>query len=180
MKYSHSFQITLSAVSCALAVLFLYLGTFNPYLLATGYLMGAVFLMIPLSKNFYLGGFLAYLGTCILTVLLGAIARVWVLLPFITFFGLHPLANALCVKFKINKLLAFILKDVWFCLTLWLAYHVIFGGVIGSAESSLYQFINQYIFIAIPLGGTLFFAVYDIIMQRAQVVVNRFVYRIKK
>ncbi|MBE7088045.1 MAG: hypothetical protein E7370_00770 [Clostridiales bacterium] len=179
-KYSKSFQITLSAISCALAVIFLYLGTLNPYLLATGYLMGSVFLMLPLSKSFYLGNALAYLGTCILTLILGASARGWVLVPFIMFFGLHPLANALATRFKINKILAFIIKDIWFCATLFVAYYLVLGGVIGSSQNELFSFLNEYIWLAIPIGGTIFFIVYDAVIIRAQKVVNAFVYKIKK
>lgn len=90
-KDSKSFEIALSAVSCALAVIFLLVGTYVRPILATGYIMAEICLMIPLSKDFYSGGALAYIGTCILTVLLGAIGELWLLVPFIMFFGLHPL-----------------------------------------------------------------------------------------
>ncbi|MBO5328887.1 MAG: hypothetical protein J6B04_06915 [Clostridia bacterium] len=179
-KYSKSFQIALSAIACAVAVVCLYVGTFSNVLLASGYILASVALCIPLSKNFYLGDFLAYTGTCILTLLLGAIARVWDLVPFIAFFGLHPLANALFCKFKVNKIVAFIIKDIWFCLTVWLAYVIIFNGVIGSAESELYALLNEYIWLAIPILGTVIFLVYDAFMQRMQRAVNVLVYKIKK
>ena len=85
---SPSFRIALSAVSCALAVIFLLIGAFSRVLLASGYLMAEISLMIPLSKNFYAGDALAYIGTCILAVLLGAIGQAWLLVPFVMFFGL--------------------------------------------------------------------------------------------
>ena len=74
-KYTRSFEIALSAISCAVAVLCLLFGFFSDILLATGYLFGIIALMIPLSKQFYLGGFLAYAGTVILAIVLGAAAR---------------------------------------------------------------------------------------------------------
>lgn len=179
-KYSRSFEITLSAVSCAVAVLFLYLGTLNAYLLATGYFMAEVALMVPLSKAFYRGDFLAYLGTCLLTVLLGAIGRVWVLVPFIMFFGLHPLVNSLQLRYKFNKWLALLIKAVWFDFTLWVMYVLVFGGSIGDADSELYQVVNRYIWAFIAVFGTVFLCVYDYAIFRCQRVVNRLGYRIKK
>lgn len=179
-KYSRSFEIALSAVSCAVAVLFLLLGTlFNTFLLATGYFMAEVALMVPLSKNFVRGDFLAYLGTCLLTVLLGAIGNVWTLVPFIMFFGLHPLANCLQARTKFNRWAALILKIVWFDFTLWVMYKLVFGGNIGD-ESDVYRFVNRYIWAFIAVFGSLFCWVYDILIAKCQTAVNRLVYRIKK
>lgn len=179
-RNSKSFEITLSAVSCAVAVVFLYLGTFNTYMLATGYLMAEIALMLPLSKCFYAGDALAYMGTCILTILLGAIGRIWVLVPFIMFFGLHPLVNALQLRFKINKWIALVVKAVWFDLTLWAAYVLVFGSSIGNPESEIYKFINNYILLFIFVGGSVIFWLYDYVMFKCQTMVNAFVYRIKK
>ena len=94
-KYSHSFEIALSAISCAVAVVCLLVGFWSDILLASGYLFAMVALMVPLSKRFYVGGFLAYMGTVILAIIMGAAARFWDLVPFIMFFGLHPLINCL-------------------------------------------------------------------------------------
>ncbi|MGN0817628.1 MAG: hypothetical protein ACI4L9_01545 [Candidatus Coproplasma sp.] len=175
-----SFEITLSAVSCALAVIFLYLGTLNRYMLASGYLCAELCLMLPLSKGFYVGDGLAYLGTCILTVLLGAIGQVWLLVPFIMFFGLHPLVNALQTRFKINRWAALVVKAVWFDFTLWVMYILVFGSSIGNTELEIYRIINDYILIFIFIGGSLIFVAYDYVMIRCQKIVNAFVHRIKK
>ena len=111
-KYSHSFEIALSAISCAVAVICLLLGFWSDVLLASGYLFGIIALMVPLSKQFYWGGFLAYVGTVILAIIMGAAVRFWDIVPFIMFFGLHPLINALQVRFKINRWLALAIKTV--------------------------------------------------------------------
>lgn len=181
-KYSRSFEIALSAISCAVAVIFLLLGFWSDVLLATGYLLGVVALMVPLSKQFFKGGFLAYLGTVILALIMGAAARFWDLVPFITFFGLHPLINALQIRFKVNKWLALAIKAVWFDLALLLAYFIVFGGVMGGeqADIAIYEFINKYIYWIIFIGGTLFFFVYDYFVFKCQIMVNRLVYRIRK
>ncbi|MDE7083791.1 MAG: hypothetical protein K2O81_00950, partial [Clostridia bacterium] len=79
----NSFEIALSGVSCGIAVLFLSLGILSGWLLATGYFVGVLAMLIPLSKDFFKGGFGAYVGTCILTVIMGAAAKFWDLVPFI-------------------------------------------------------------------------------------------------
>ena len=44
-KYSRSFEIALSAISCAVAVVLLLIGLFSGYLLASGYLFAMIALM---------------------------------------------------------------------------------------------------------------------------------------
>ena len=180
-KYSRSFEIALSAISCAVAVVVLLVGFWSDILLASGYLFAILALMVPLSKGFYRGGALAYLGTVILTIILGAVARFWDLVPFIMFFGLHPLANSLQLKFNINKWIALVVKAIWFDLSLLAAYFLIFGGVLGGVEGGLfYDIINKYIYVIIFVGGTLVFYPYDYLMFKMQIAIDKLVYRIRK
>lgn len=181
-KYSRSFQIALSAISCAVASAFLALGILSGYLLALGYLVGILALMLPISKQFYFGGFLAYAGTCILTFVLGAAAKFWDLVPFIMFFGLHPLVNSLQIRFKINRWLALAVKAVWFIGTLFAGYFMMVYGVIGAKflDTQLYQSLKNYIYIIIPIAGALFFFVYDYLIFRCQIMINALIYRIRK
>ena len=181
-KYSKSFEIALSAISCAIAVAFLSLGILSGYLLALGYLVGILALMVPLSKQFYLGGFLAYVGTCILTFVLGAAAHFWNLVPFIMFFGLHPLANSLQVRYKINRWLALVVKAIWFDCTLICGYFLVFGGVVGMAflPENLVEIVNKYIYLFIFTLGSVFLFVYDYLVFKCQIMINNLIYRIRK
>ena len=181
-NFSHSFEIALSAISCAVAVIFLMLGFWSNVLLASGYLLGIIALMVPLSKQFIRGGFLAYAGTVILAIIIGAAARFWDLVPFIMFIGLHPLVNCLQIKFNINKWIALAVKTVWFDFTLWVAYVLVFDGVLGgaAADNAIYSFINRYIYWFIFVGGTLIFFPYDYLIFKMQTTVNKIVYRIRK
>ncbi len=181
-KYSRSFEIALSAISCAVAVVLLLVGFWSNILLASGYLFAMVALMVPLSKQFYRGGALAYLGTVILAIVMGAAARFWDLAPFIMFFGLHPLVNSLQLKFNINKWIALAVKTVWFDFTLWVAYILVFGGVLGGADAdnAFFEFVNRYIYWFIFVGGTLIFFPYDYLVFKMQITVNKLVYRIRK
>lgn len=181
-KRPNSFHIALSGISCAAAVIFLSLGILSRFFVATGYMFGIVALMVPLAKNFYLGDFLAYIGTCILTFIFGAAAGFWDLVPFIMFFGLHPLINALQKKFKINKWLALAVKALWFDGTLIVAYYLVFGGVLGGSllPAGFYKVVKDYILLFIFTLGTAFFVLYDYLIFKCQIAINIIVGKIKK
>ena len=181
-KYSKSFQIALSAISCAVASMFLALGILSGYLLALGYLVGILALMVPLSKQFFWGGFLAYAGTCMLTLILGAVAKFWDLVPFVMFFGLHPLVNCLQIRFKINRWIALAVKAVWFIGTLFAGYFMMVYGFIGAGviQSKFLNSVQNYIYVLIPVVGALFFTAYDYLIFRCQIMINSLIYRIRK
>lgn len=181
-KNSRSFEIALSGVSCAVAVLFLSLGILSGWLLATGYFIGVIALMLPLSKQFYRGGFLAYAGTCVLTVIMGAAAKFWDLVPFVMFFGLHPLVNALIKKSKLNQWIFLPLKALWFDAMLIVGYYLVYGGVMGGTlfPEPVYDTINKYFFLLVFTVGTVAGIIYDFLVSRCQVAVNALVVRIRK
>lgn len=182
-KHSKSFEIALSGISCAIAAGALAMGILSGYFVATGYCIGILALMLPLSKQFYKGGALAYLGTVILAVVLGASIRFWDLVPFAMFFGVHPLVNALQVRYKINRWLAFIVKALWFDGTLIAAYFLVFGGEIyGSVlPQAVYDVLNSgYLYLIIFTLGTAVFFVYDYFIFKCQIAVNMAVRRIRK
>lgn len=183
-RYSKSFEIALSALSCAFAVGFLSLGLLSTgdYFLGLWYMLAILALMLPLSKQFFLGGFLAYVGTCILAVVLGAAVQFWNLIPFIMFFGLHPLANSIQIRFRINRWLALAIKTVWFDCTLIAGYFLVFGGILGGSflPAEFYEILNKYIYVFIFILGSLIFFIYDYLIFKCQIMVNIFVRRIKK
>ncbi len=181
-KYSKSFYVALSAMSCALAVIFLMLGYFSDVLLGTGYILAEIALMVPLAKRSYLGSFLAYLGTVLLAVIFGAAAKFWDLVPFVIFFGLHPMANCFQREWRLSAWLALPVKAVWFDSMLFAAYYVIFGGVFGMepGQSAFFDVVNDYIWLFILVLGTAFFVFYDYVMFRAQRFVDYAVSKVKK
>jgi len=181
-KNSKSFEIALSGISCAIAVIFLSLGILSGWLTATGYFMGVLALMLPLSRGFYAGDLCAYIATCILTLIMGVAGKFWDLVPFIMFFGLHPLVNALQLRFKINRWLALAVKAVWFDCTLIVAYFLLYGGLLGGEilPQNVYDIVNKYIYLFIFTLGTVIFVVYDYLVFRVQKMVNALVYRIKR
>ncbi len=178
----NSFEIALSGVSCAVAVLFLSLGILSGWLLATGYFIGVLAMMVPLSKNFYKGGFFAYIGTCVLALIMGAAAKFWDIVPFIVFFGVHPLVNALIKKSKLSFWIFLPIKALWFDGMLIVGYYLIYGGVMGGTmfPQSVYDTITKYFFLLVFTVGTLIGVIYDFLVSRTQLAVNALVARIRK
>lgn len=173
MKKLTAYEIALSALACAIAVIFLTIGVYTEVLLFTGYLFACVALMLPLSKQCYLGYALAYIATCLLTLVFISF-RFWDLLPFIMFFGLHPLVNELQLKVKINRWVACVIKALWFDATMYLTWRFLFGMTTTVA------FVDKFIIPIILIGGTAFFGLYDYLTYRCRAVVNITVSRISK
>lgn len=173
MRKLTAYEIALSALACAIAVIFLTIGVYTEVLLFTGYLFACVALMLPLSKQCYLGYALAYIATCLLTLVFISF-RFWDLLPFIMFFGLHPLVNELQLKVKINRWVACVMKALWFDATMYLTWRFLFGMTTTVA------FVDKFIIPIILIGGTAFFGLYDYLTYRCRAIVNTTVSRISK
>lgn len=178
----NSFEIALSGISCAVAVIFLSLGILSGWLLATGYFIGVLSMMLPLSKNFYRGGFLAYAGTCILAIIMGAAAKFWDIVPFIMFFGIHPLVNALIKKSKLSPWIFIPVKALWFDAMLIAGYYLVYGGVMGGTlfPEHVYDIIQKYFFLLVLTVGSLLGVIYDFLVMRCQLMINALVAKIKK
>ncbi len=172
-KKISAYEIALSAMACALATLCMTIGVYTEIFLFTGYLLGAVALMMPLAKQSYRGYALAYLATCILSLIFNA-ARFWNVLPFVLFFGLHPLVNELQLKIKINRWVACAIKAVWFDGTMYLVWRFIFG------MTTTVPLIDQYIIPFVIVFGSAFFVFYDYATYKCRATVNTMVYRIDK
>ncbi len=173
MRRITSYEIALSALSCAIATLFLTVGIYSNLLLFTGYLLGCIALMLPLSKGSYIGYALSYIATSILSFIFNA-GRFLDLLPFVAFFGLHPLVNELQLKTKINRWVACAIKAVWFDGTMYLLWRWVFSVTTGFA------FLDEYIYIFILVFGSAFFIFYDYAMYKWRAWVNTLVARITK
>ena len=158
-----------------MATLFLTLGIYVSFLTATAYLFASIALMLPLAKEFRAGGFLAYVATVLLSLLIGGgFAQIWRLFPFIVFFGLHPLVNSFQKKWKINKWIALAVKIVWFDVSMWLFWE--FSQLIAVP----YEWIDRYIVLIIATLGSAFLVFYDWVMTRCQKLIDFYVSKIDK
>lgn len=173
MKKISAYEIALSALASAIATVCLTIGVYSAILLFTGYLLACIALMLPLAKKSYAGFTLAYLSTCILALIFNA-SRFFDLLPFIMFFGLHPLVNELQLHTKINRWVACAVKALWFDLTMYVIWRFVFGMTTTVA------FLDEYILPILLVGGTAFFVAYDYAMYKWRYAVNSLVKRITR
>ena len=173
MRKISAYEIALSALACAIATIFLVVGVYSTILLFTGYLFACIALMLPLAKKSYLGYALAYIATCILSLIFN-VAGFFDLLPFIMFFGLHPLVNELQLNSKINRWLACGLKALWFDGTMYVIWRFVFG------MTSTIALVDAYIIPIILVFGTLLFIGYDYCMFKWRFTINTLVNRIIK
>ncbi len=173
MKKISAYEIALSAVSCAIATVMLLVGVYSEILLFSAYLLGCIALMMPLAKKSYWGYALSYIATCLLCMLF-AMARFLDFLPFIMFFGLHPLVNELQLKIKINRWVACVIKAIWFDGTMYVIWRFVFAVVSGIT------FLDTYILPIILVFGTAFFVFYDYAMYKWRAGVNTLVDKITK
>lgn len=173
MKKISAYEIALSAVSCAIAAIALTIGTLYSLLSFTGYLLASLALMIPLAKGCYWGDVLAYIGASLLALTFNGF-NFWDTLPFIMFFGLHPLVNALQLRFKVNRYVAAGVKAVWFDASMYVIWRFV------AEATSSWALLDKYIVPVILIVGTAFFVFYDYVFFRWQIVVNKTVDKIIK
>ena len=173
MKKISSYEIALSALSCAVATILLTVGVYSELLLFTGYLFACIALMLPLAKQSFRGYALSYIATCILAFIFNA-SRFWDLIPFVMFFGLHPLINELQLKVKMNRWVACFLKALWFDGTMYVVWRFVFS------MTTTISFVDRFIIPILLIGGTLFFVAYDYLIYKWRAVVNMTVNRVSK
>ena len=173
MKKISAYEIALSALACAFVVICLTVGSYSEVMLFSGYLFAAIALMLPLSKQSFKGYALAYVGGTILAFVFNA-ARFWDILPFVLFFGLHPLVNELQLRTKINTWVACFVKALWFDGTMYLIWRFVFGMTTNL------DLVDKYVELVILIFGTAFFVFYDYAFYKCRGVVNTFVARFLK
>lgn len=173
MRKITTYEIALSALSCALVTICLTIGVYSEILLFSGYLFGSIALMIPLAKRSVRGYVLAYAASCILSTIF-AVARFWEILPFIVFFGLYPLVNECQLKIKINRWVALAIKTLWFDGAMLLVWWLVFQ------MSAPIEGLEKFAIPIIVVACSVFFFAYDYCMFRWRIVVNRLIARIIK
>ena len=164
----------MAGISTAIATLFLAVGNITSVLLFIGYMVASIALALPLAKGSYIGYALAYAATVLLTVLIiGTAGYLIDLLPFILFFGLHPLLNDLQEKWKVRKWLAVLIKCVWFDGAM-----VLFWWLI--VQTTGIGWLDAYALPIVLVGSTLYFFLYDYAFYRLSKQVFALVGRILK
>lgn len=173
MRKISAHEIALSAIACAFGTIALSAGTLYSPLLFTGYLFAGLATMLPLAKGYYRGNVLCWLAISGLTLLFNGF-NVFDTLPFVVFFGLHPLVNALQLRWKINRWVAYVVKAAWFDGAMYFVWRVVF------AATTAFPWLDRYFLPILLVGGTILFLPYDYLIYCCQTSVNRIVNRLIK
>ena len=179
-KPSKSFEIVLSAIACA--VVAVTVGCYVNVLYAAGILLAVFAIMVPLSKDFIWGAALAFLGSALLAFMFCAFS-IFKLVPYILFFGLHPIINHIQLKYVKKKWihpLVLIVKAVWFILSMWLAFELLAVEFFAFDQTTWYEWVMQYFYYVLWIGGAVVFVAYDIMMFLCQKSVNALIRRIRR
>lgn len=174
MKRITAHEVALAGISTAIATISLAVGNITAVLLFTGYLVASVALSLPLAKGSYIGYALAYVATVLLTLLIIGTGGYFIdLLPFVLFFGLHPLLNELQVKYRVHRWLALAVKTIWFDGAMLLFWWLI-------VQTTGVTWLDAYALPIILIGGSAMFFFYDRTFFRLRFVVYALVRRISK
>ena len=180
-KPSKSFEIVLSAIACAVAAVALTVGCYVNVLYAAGILLAVFAIMVPLSKDFIWGAALAFLGSALLAFMFCAFS-IFKLVPFLLFFGLHPIINHIQLKYVKKKWIhapVLLAKAVWFILSMWLSFYLL-TEIFALNETTWYDWVIQYFHYVLWFGGAAIFVAYDILMFLCQHSVNALIKRIRR
>ena len=165
MKKISAREIALAAIACAIATLALTVGALYSPLLFTGYLLASLAVMLPLSSGRVWPAVLTFVGASVLALFCSGF-DFWGLMPYVLFFGPHPIVNAVCARYRAPIVVAVAAKAVWFDLAAYLTWRFLFGAHMNVA------FLDEHFLVLIITVGTLFFIGYDYGARRAQRLVN--------
>lgn len=180
-KPSKSFEIVLSAIACAVAAVALTVGCYVNFLYAAGILLAVFAIMVPLSKDFIWGAALAFLGSALLAFLFYGFS-IFKLVPYLTFFGLHPIINRIQLKYVKKKWihpLVLLAKAVWFILSMWLSFYLL-TEIFALDQTTWYDWVMQYFHYVLWFGGAAIFVAYDLLMFLCQHSVDALIKRIRR
>lgn len=164
--------VALSAMCTAICSVTLVIGAYFPMLSYSCIFLASVVITLPLAKDTFKGAILTVIASTILSFLLAAMSFETAL-PFLLFFGFHPILNKFFKKKNFNKILAFIIKDVWFVLTLLICYFITDLFITDN------EFFKKYMIYILVFGGAAVFFVYDYMFLYFQRAMDKICTRLK-
>lgn len=158
-------RIALSGIASALSTMFLIVSVYIPLMDMSCMVLASLSLLIPIAKNDYFGASLAYLSASILGLL--TTGNVLGILPYVIFFGLHPILVSLVIKWHLPVILQLVIKLVFANLAIFLAWRFL-GLVLVISEF-------EFPYWLIALVGSLGFILYDWLIVRLKMIFNYYI-----
>lgn len=163
--------IAVSALSTALAIVFLTIGAYFQSFDLSALFMASLMMTIPLAKGSKKGFWLSYLSTAILAFVF-AISRFYLALLFLLFFGVHPFINYIQEKSGKKLWFLFIIKGVWFIGVCYLMCYA-FNMFVAPNE-----IINKILPWFILVFGACCYIVYDFVIFKFQRMMSQVIQRL--
>lgn len=164
--------IALSSLCTAISATLLCIGA---YFLTFSYsciFLASVVILLPLAKNTYKGAVLTVVASALLSFLIASFSFETAL-PYLLFFGFHPIVSKFFEEKKLNKVLAFLIKDVWFVGAMLCCYFLTSMFLVEN------ETLKKYMIYIVTIGGSIFFIAYDIMFKFFQKQMNVIAKRLK-
>ena len=165
-----SYKIALSGITVAISVLCLVAAFFIPYGSFTFLILSSMALLIPLSKRFYFYSLLTYIATALFALIIGIFMP---FTPYALFFGLHPILTVFMRDKKVNKILAIAIKHIFYNGSIIAIYFI------TKSILTFPTFLIDYWYVTIIALNLILF-VYDELLQRLTLKIEKYIDRIKK
>ena len=170
--------IALSAICAGFSLLFMLAGALISVLDYSAIFMASMCTMVLLAKKSWKGGLMTYLATLCLSAIFFVGYRPELVLTYGIFFGLHPTINYIFKEKNFNKILAFIIKMVWFVGSILLVY-TLFSAFLFEDSVLTNPIFQQYAYLILAVGSALLFVAYDFIMIRFQTAIDKIIEKLK-
>ena len=121
---------------------------------------------------------MTYVATTALSFIFFFGANPAMVITYAIFFGAHPTVNYLFKEKKFNKIIAMVIKCVWFVGALLLVYNLFSSFLFEDSILNNPNF-QKFEYIILPIGGAVLFIVYDLIMERFQTAMDKTIEKLK-
>ncbi len=161
--------IALSSLCTAFSATLLVVGAFFPTFSYSCIFLASVIILLPLAKGTYKGAALTVIASALLSFVIASFSFE-TSLPYVLFFGFHPIVNSFFKQKKLNRFLAYLIKDIWFVASMLICYFVTDLFITDN------EFLKKYMIYIIIFGGSLLFIAYDYMFfyfQRAVDVLSK-------
>ena len=171
-------MVALCAISTGFAILCLTAGVFIPLLDYSGIFMASLCTMIPLSKKSFKGGLMSYLATLCLASIFFVGLKPEIVLTFGVFFGAHPAVSYILREKKVNNVLSLVIKTIWFVGSILLIY-TLFSAFLFEDSLLSNEIFKKYAYLILSIVGAALFVVYDLLIARFQMMLDRTIDKLK-
>lgn len=164
--------IALSALCTAMSATLLCIGAYFLSLSYSCIFLASVVVLLPLAKETYKGAILTVIASALLSFLIASFSFETDL-PYLLFFGFHPIVSKYLEEKKLNRFLAYLIKNLWFVGSMLCCYFLTSMFIVEN------ETLKKYMIYIIIIGGSIFFVIYDVLFKFFQKQMNVISKRLK-